>query len=326
MQQNLVPPSAIRHPHIQTVLASLAPRKILVSLRARELKARGREIILNCGNGVRLLGVISEQPTRDKGLVILIHGWEGSINSAYLLSAAGSLYKKGLSVFRLNLRDHGNSHHLNREFFNSNRLDEVLGAVAEINRLFPREQTYLAGFSLGGNFALRIGINAPARQLKLTKIVALSPLMDPVATTSLVEQRYPVYHRYFIKKWKRSIRKKIALFPDLDNEEILLKLKTLSTMHDYFVPRHTDHPTTLSYLSSYRVIPEQLAELQVPTHIISSFDDPITPWPQTRYNSLSPYLTIDELRYGGHCGFLQDYRLTSWADQRLTQLFTGSTP
>ena len=40
----------------------------------------------------------------DKGLVILIHGWEGNADSMYLVSSAGYLYDRGLNVFRLNSR------------------------------------------------------------------------------------------------------------------------------------------------------------------------------------------------------------------------------
>ncbi|PID72286.1 MAG: alpha/beta hydrolase [Desulfobulbus propionicus] len=327
MDTPFTPPFLLRNPHVQTVFASLAPRKKLAKQRAKHLLAASRDIILQCGNRVRLLGAYSARPKNDKGLVILIHGWEGSSNSAYLLSAAGYLYNQGCNIFRLNLRDHGESYHLNRDFFNSNRLDEVVGAVAEILRLFPHKQAFLAGFSLGGNFALRVGFKACEAQLRLTKIAAISPLIDPVATTNILEQRYPVYQHYFIKKWKRSLQKKIELFPDLENKAILHGLRSLAAMHDYFVPRHTDHPTTHAYLSSYKITQEQLNTLRIPTHIIASSDDPITPWQKDFFSvPRTPWLTVDELRYGGHCGFLQSYTLTSWADQRLAQFFaTPST-
>ncbi len=38
---------------------------------------------------------------------MLMHGWEGSADSLYLLSASQSLFEAGFEVVRLNFRDHG---------------------------------------------------------------------------------------------------------------------------------------------------------------------------------------------------------------------------
>ena len=326
MVATFTPPRLLQNPHVQTILASLAPRKVAAAMRASKLRRDSKEHILNCGNGVRLLGAISQDKNNAKGLVTLIHGWEGSIDSAYLLSAAGVLYAQGFNVFRLNLRDHGKSHHLNKALFNSTRLDEVIQAVAEIQRLFPHENHFLAGFSLGGNFALRVGLHAATAALHLSKIATVSPLIDPVAATTNLEEGHPVYHRYFVRKWKRSLRKKIRYYPEIDDQQTLLRLHSLTQMHDYFVPRHTDHPTTHAYLSAYKLSRQQLASLEIPTHIICSTDDPITAMLDGDLSTLSPTLDVDQVNYGGHCGFLQDFRLTSWADQRLVEVFQAAKP
>ena len=72
--------------------------------------------------GVRLLGYHTESAgPKSRGLVVMLHGWEGSADSTYILSVAPKLIAAGYSVFRLNFRDHGDSHHLNRELFHSCR-------------------------------------------------------------------------------------------------------------------------------------------------------------------------------------------------------------
>ncbi|WP_028584086.1 YheT family hydrolase [Desulfogranum mediterraneum] len=320
MPSPFLPPPGLRSPHLQTTLASLFPRKLASRARTRRLRAESREHILDCGQGVRLSGAFSPAQQPAKGLVTLLHGWEGSMDSAYLLSAAGVLYQHGYSIFRLNLRDHGHSHHLNRELFNSNRLTEVVRAVAEIQGRFPHERTFLVGFSLGGNFALRIGLEAPAAGIHLNGIATVSPLINPQTTTDQLEAAHPLYHHYFVRKWKRSLHKKHGYFPELGLDQQLLRLNSLSRMHDHFVPRHTDHATTREYLASYRLSPARLQALTIPSHLIGSKDDPIT-----LYQDLAPIqpasqLQVEVVDYGGHCGFLQDYRLTSWADNRLKEI------
>ena len=121
------PPRLLRNPHVQSVLSSLAVRRPLVLTRARSALASSRSLILECGDGVRLQGFYSacgETATAsgNSALAVLIHGWEGSANSLYVLSAAAYLHARGVEVFRLNLRDHGDTHHLNEDIFHSCRI------------------------------------------------------------------------------------------------------------------------------------------------------------------------------------------------------------
>jgi predicted alpha/beta-fold hydrolase len=83
-----------------------------------------------------------------------------------VLSLGAALFERGCDIFRLNFRDHGASHHLNRELFHSCRLSEVVGAVQSVQRLFDADELCLAGFSLGGNFSLRVAAHAPRVGIK----------------------------------------------------------------------------------------------------------------------------------------------------------------
>jgi len=314
------PPLMLRPAHIQTTLASLKPRKILARRRAGAMLDAAVPQILECGLGVRLLGAYSSSQANNKGLVILIHGWEGSIDSAYILSAAAYLFNRGFDIFRLNLRDHGDSHHLNREPFTSTRLTEAVEAVTQILQTYPHERNFLTGFSLGGNFVLRIGMRFSFGSPFLQKIVAVCPLIDPVAATFNLQANHPIYHRYFVNKWKRSLNRKLDFFPNLGYGQAMQEQKDLKTMHEYFVPHHTPYPTALDYLAAYRIHQEQLSELTVPTHIIAADDDPITRRADMKKIQPTPFITIESTTHGGHCGFLQGYSLKSWIDERLAQL------
>src|SRR3546814_3815147 len=92
-----------------------------------------------------------------RGLALLLHGWEGSTESSYMRMTAVQLLRRGFEVFRLNFRDHGDTHHLNEALFHSNRIDEVVHAACDIARRFlpaegPPRSMVAAGHSLGGNF------------------------------------------------------------------------------------------------------------------------------------------------------------------------------
>jgi hypothetical protein len=140
------------------------------------MRAAAREVILTTGENTRLLGQYSPQPSEESlGLVILLHGWEGSTDSTYIQCTGNALYRRGYDIFRLNFRDHGDSHHLNEGLFYAVLLEEVFQAVSQVCRKANGKPVFLVGFSLGGNFSLRI-----ARRTQQAPIAAI-PVCSPKA-------------------------------------------------------------------------------------------------------------------------------------------------
>jgi len=310
------PPPSLRNRHVQSILGSSGLRTRRVRRRARAFLAASHDEILDCGDGIRLHGRYTENHAPERGLAILIPGWHGNADSNYLVSSASHLYASGFSVFRLHLRDHGPSHHLNRELFNSTRLAEVVSAVEQITVLHPHARHFLGGFSLGGNFALRVALQAPARGIRIDRVVAVCPVLDPVHTMDALSASF-IYHQYFMRKWRRALTEKLRHFPDLGYAGELLELGSLQAMNEFFVPRYTEFSDTLSYLRAYAITGDRLAPLEIPSHIVTSRDDPVIPCEDLARLATPRCLEIEVTEYGGHCGFLQDWHLDSWIDQRL---------
>ncbi len=222
----------LRGRHFQTILPSLPPRRAWVERRAVPLLAASEELLLDCGDGVTLQAFHSSPAKRgrDPGrkLAVLLHGWEGSADSTYQLSLASSLFTAGFEVVRLNLRDHGATHHLNRDLFHSCRLPEVVGAVQALAMKFTGLPMALAGFSLGGNFMLRVAAHAEAPHLPLERVIAISPVLDPAETLTTLERGTPLYHGYFVRKWSRSLAKKQQAWPGHYDFEELLRMRNLA--------------------------------------------------------------------------------------------------
>jgi predicted alpha/beta-fold hydrolase len=115
---------------VQTALASQTFRR----RGPNGMLDAAEDVILDCEDGVRLKGSYSPHPD-PKALVIFLHGWEGSQDSTYMVSCGRYMYARGASVFRLNYRDHGDSHDLNEGLFFSTRFNEVFNAVRHAARL-----------------------------------------------------------------------------------------------------------------------------------------------------------------------------------------------
>ncbi len=319
--ESFLPPPVLRHGHVQSVLASLKLRRALMARRADPLEADSREIVIDCGEGVRLLALETAARSARNRLAILIHGWEGSARSVYLVSAAACLRAAGYDVVRLNLRDHGESHHLNRGLFHSNRTAEVVGAVAAIVRRYPDHIACLAGFSLGGNFALRVAARAPGAGIPLAGAAAVCPVLDPANTLAALESGWFVYRSYFLGKWRRSLARKARCHPDLYDFGDLRRFRTLTDMTAFFVSGFTEYPGLDAYLAGYAITGEALAGLEVRSHLLAAADDPVIPAADLQRLARPSALAVEVAPAGGHCGFVEDLVAPSWADRRLLAFF-----
>jgi len=315
----------LRGRHFQTILPNWPPRRARVERRAIPMRAASEELLLECGEGVTLQAFHSSPARRGrepgKKVAVLLHGWEGSADSQYLLSLAQTLFEHGLEVVRLNLRDHGATHHLNRELFHSCRLPEVVGAVQALARRFPMPMV-LAGFSLGGNFLLRVAAHREARDLQLERVIAISPVLDPAITLDTLENGLAVYERYFIRKWGRSLARKQLVWPGHYDFEQLLRLNNLREMTRELVVRHTGYPTLEDYLAGYAITGDRLTTLAAPATVLTSLDDPIIVANDLARLVRNPRLEITTTAHGGHCGFIESLRDGNWIDGQVVKLLS----
>lgn len=315
------PPRLLRNAHVQSVLASSGVRRLLFRRRLSRLERGATEHLLDCGDGVRLLGLHTAQSAREqaRGLVVLLHGWEGSVQSSYLLHTGSRLLAEGYDVFRLNFRDHGATHHLNRELFHSCRIGEVVGAVKAVAERFPQLPLGIAGFSLGGNFALRVALRAPAAGIPLAYALAVCPAISPRDAMNAIEQAPWFYEAYFLRKWRRSLGLKQRAFPDaplFTADDMRGNLRELTRS---LVLRHTGFATLEDYFDGYSIAGDRLAPLSVPTSILTSVDDPIIPVADFRKLQLPDCVELDIAPGGGHCGFIRSLSLTSWTEDYIAE-------
>jgi predicted alpha/beta-fold hydrolase len=321
------PPWWARSPHVQTMLGSSPWRR---QRGAHLLAASGAATsahVVDGGEGVRLQGLYSVSPEgAPRGLALLLHGWEGSTESSYMRLSAAHLLGQGFAVFRLNFRDHGDSHHLNEALFHSNRIDEVVHAALDIAARFrPADNAPLvaAGYSLGGNFALRLALRAPAAGLKLERVAAVCPVLDPAVTMTQMERGWRVYLRYFENKWRGSLQRKRALFPqrhDFDDRTLRLDMRQLT---EWLVQRHTDFGSLEAYFDGYSIAGERLSALKVPADILMAADDPVIPVAEFSALRLPPDARLEMAERGGHCGFLVNARMDGFAEAWVARRLCG---
>ena len=312
------PPSLLRNAHIQSILNSVGPRKIRAKLLVRQLNSQA--LILTAKDGTRLTGEFDRSPNPKNAVVVLLHGWEGSSKSAYQVTTANYLLKSGFDVLRLNLRDHGDTQHLNHGIFNSTLTDEVADAIADFSGQYPYKKIFLAGFSLGANFTLRIAADH-GDKLNLTAAVGVCPPVDPSNAMIALNNAIFFYEKYFLYRWSNSLKQKLKHFPEYNFAETLKQARSLDEMNALFIPQYTPFKDIDSYFSSYALTDDRLTDLAIPAHIIATEDDPIIPIADIHRINCPDQLTIEIQAFGGHCGFIKNLAAHSWIEPRLVEVF-----
>lgn len=279
-----------------------------------------------------------------RGLVLLLHGWEGCSHSNYNLALTGILTRAGFDVFRLNLRDHGpgydlDPYGLNPGIFLGVLIDEAAHATRQIAAWAGDKPLYIAGASMGGNFALRLAAHHSREPIpNLRKVIAINPATNPATATDNVDG-FTMYRRYFRNRWFDSLMTKAQRFPTLYDFSDLAEIPTIRAMTEHILRRYRQRfvgfpsipasqqpfPDADHYFAAYAVRPETLADLAVPTEIITALDDPIIDADELYQLANHPLLSLQVHPTGGHVGYVNLFPIKHHLPQMVLQSLL-STP
>tara|TARA_B100000963_G_scaffold63041_2_gene51103 strand:- start:1876 stop:2871 length:996 start_codon:yes stop_codon:yes gene_type:complete len=317
---DFTPAVGLTNPNLQTIFSS-AIRKIIIPRTEAEFLNAGQEEIINLGS-VRLQ-IERDKPanTEPLGLIMIIPGWLGHSKSSYVVSLAKKLVDARFEVVRITLRDHGETCHLNSGLFHSAETQEVVDLIKKLvddfKVRYPNREgdltTGLVGFSMGGNFALRV-----ARQLSSVRTLAISPSLSPHKTIQKIENSQ-IYRPYFINKWRKIFRDKQRHFPDLYDFSYAMKQKSIITLTKHFIGEFTSFDSVDSYCDAYDLCGSRLEGVNA--HILASLDDPVVP--TSDIDALPPSVTRKMTKRGGHTAFIENWALESWSDSYAERFFAG---
>tara|TARA_B100000614_G_scaffold36406_1_gene28731 strand:+ start:6130 stop:7071 length:942 start_codon:yes stop_codon:yes gene_type:complete len=243
-----------------------------------------------------------------KKKVIFFPGWLGHKDSKYLIPLADLLRINNFDIIRIHPIDHGDTEHLNKDFFRATDIQTLIEAVEFIGKKYQDNEIHLIGFSLGGNIALRISACESINFLKST--VVISPVIDPEISMRAMDNTSWILKKYFVNKWRRTLRRKMKLH-NISNVEESLRYKDLEKMTEFFTKNFSPHKNVKELFAGYAITQDTINQIKNNTLIYSSVDDPCVP--------IKPLYRLDQTnnvkfkpqQYGGHCGFIDDFKFNS---------------
>ena len=243
-----------------------------------------------------------------KKKVIFFPGWLGHKDSKYLIPIAHLLHINNFDIIRIHPMDHGDTEHLNKDFFRATDIQTLIEAVEFIGNKYQNNEIHLIGFSLGGNIALRISACESINFLKST--VVISPVIDPEISMRAMDNTSWILKKYFVNKWRRSLRRKMRLH-NISNLEEPLKYKNLEKMTEFFTKNFSPHSDVKELFSGYAINQDIINQIKNNTLIYSSVDDPCVPIEPLCKLHQTDNVKFKPQQYGGHCGFIDDFKFNS---------------
>jgi len=299
---DFVPRRHLHRGHWMTVFCWAARRRFALP----EPEAR----LLQVTADTQVLAHCYWQPDRaSRPAILALHGLEGSSSAHYMLGIADKALRAGFNAILLNQRNCGGTEHLGPGLYHSGLIEDAALLIRQIADTDGITRVVAAGYSLGGNLALRLAGTHPRGSLPtLAGVCAVSPVLDLEACVRALERRSNfVYQWNFVRNLKRRMRRKIAHFPGGFDGSRLDAIRTVRQFDAAYTAPYFGFASAEDYYhraAALRVIDR----IEVPALIITAEDDPFVPHQSFRDPAIAgnPHVTLVVAKHGGHCGFLAE--------------------
>jgi predicted alpha/beta-fold hydrolase len=239
--------------------------------------------------------------------LVALHGLEGSSDAHYMRGLAAKAWAGGFNVVRLNQRNCGGTEHLSAGLYHSGLTADPLFVLRELIESDGLPRLAFAGYSLGGNLALKLagelGTNAPRQ---LAAVAAVSPVMELEACVRAIERRENrIYEWNFCRNLQARTRRKARAWPGQFDLRGLWKVWSIREFDERYTAPHHGFAGASDYYhraSAMRVIDR----VTIPALIVTAEDDPFVPPGPFRDPKVTnnPNITTVITPHGGHCGFI----------------------
>jgi predicted alpha/beta-fold hydrolase len=242
----------------------------------------------------------------DAPVVVLFHGLEGGSMSHYARALLVALARRSWRGVVPHFRGCGGEPNRLPRAYHSGDHEEIGAMLTAVRaRIAPAATLYAVGVSLGGSALLnwlgRAGTDAGST---LRAAAAVSAPLDLMAAgIAIGKGMNRIYARHFLATLKPKSLAIAKRFPGLLDAAKIRRARTLYEFDDVVTAPLHGFAGTRDYWTRASSKP-WLAGIGVPTLVLNARNDPFIPshsLPTER--DVSPFVTLEQPRHGGHAGF-----------------------
>jgi len=241
------------------------------------------------------------------------------------------LQKNGFRSVLMHFRGCSGRDNLLPRSYHSGETQDALSYIKHLKKMYPNSKLYALGYSLGANMLLKL-LGELQKNSLIDKAIAVSPPMQLDVCSNQMNKGFSRYYQHRLlqdlnaaleKKYRRHDMQVLLNFP-LHNVK---KIKTFWQFDDtYTAPIHGFNSAQDYYTQCSSK--QYLKYIQTPTLIIHSQDDPfMTPEVIPKQEELSPFITLELSKKGGHVGFIagSPFKPIFWLEKRIVTFFQNKT-
>ena len=308
------PRRGLTNGHVMTVVAWARPRAFpdLPVPTARLFPvAPGTQVLAHC----------YWQRDRDmRPTLLALHGLEGSSAVHYMRGLAARAWRRGWNAVALNQRNCGGTEHLTPGLYHSGLTADPVAVLDELHRRDGLRSFVVAGYSLGGNLAIRIAGELDQHpDLPVCAVAAVCPTLDLERCVHALERRRNLAYQFnFVRNLRGRMRRKVRAWPGAFDLTPLRSTWTIRQFDEVYTAPHHGFAGARDYY--HRASALRVADrIRIPALILAAADDPFVPPEQFRDEVIraNPWITVRIEPFGGHCGLIGDANGSSdgyWAE------------
>jgi len=278
----------------------------------------------------RVLAHCHFHPDRERHpALILLHGLEGSSYAHYMRGMAEKAWAAGWNVVRLNQRNCGGTEHLSRGLYHSGLTADAKVVMRQLVEQDGVAKVAIAGYSLGGNLALRLaGEFGEAPPPELVAVCAVSPTMDLARCVEALERPANRFYEWnFLRNLRARMHRKAGAWPGVYDLAPLTRVRSIRQFDEAYTAPHHGFADASDYYHRASAI-RLIDRIAVPTLILTAMNDPFVPVDPFRMDVVAkhPRITTVICDDGGHCAFVERRQPGYdgyWAEREIVRFVSG---
>ena len=262
-----------------------------------------------------------------KRTVLLIHGLSGNHRSGHVARVAEKLNQKDVRTFLMDQRGTGAGALLAKGHTHAGSIDDFASVLQRVRELAPGSPISVIGFSLGGSILLNALARLPSPSLaNVDSCFAISPPIDLVRCAANLQSGLNRFYDYrFVRLLRRQMERRQKHVEGIIDFGMSSLPGRLIAIDDQLIAPANGYQGADDYYRQCSSGP-LLAEIKIPTVIVTAMDDPLVPFELFSSFKFSDDISLIATRHGGHLGFVGragidpdrrwlDWRLCDWIQE-----------
>jgi predicted alpha/beta-fold hydrolase len=289
----------------QTIFGSLCPGNIAIP----EMKQHRITVSSNC----QILLCELSRENKSGPVVLLAHGMGGCSESGYMRRIATKVFRNNV-VYMMNHRGSSCSAGKHDRLWNGGSSDDFGQVVKYISTQHPENDLLLVGFSLSGNVLLKYLGENDVIPSNVKGAFAVNPPIDLKVSSEILSRNSScnIFNRYFMKRLHHQVE---AINKNFPSSYLLNKrTKNIWAFDSAYTAPSAGFNSVEDYYSECSAN-KFLNQIEIPTTILSSRDDPFIPPHIFEEALMSSSINCILVNGGGHMGYISKNK-TPWNDYR----------